>query len=232
MKKVRAIFLMLFISLIGLLGGETTAMQGKGGLGKRSSEAGNAPDREKRSAIESLQDLSMVEKSAERGDLEAAVHVAEYYLFGPEESQDFSKALGFLEKASDHGNLEAIELLAGMYLNGKGVQQDTRIAAQLYERCAMAGHGPCQFNLGIIYKNGGDNLPPHPLLAYYWLYRATLNDGSLGEMIYDAAAFRNEVALQLSHFERMSIVEKIYYPLTDDTEVNEPDSQVETTTEK
>ncbi|MBX9977291.1 MAG: sel1 repeat family protein [Alphaproteobacteria bacterium] len=159
--------------------------------------------------IDSPESLELAEKMAENNDVEAAVRVGEFYLFGHTYYQDHERALQFLTKASKRGNLEAIELMAGMYLNGRGVDQDITRAAKLYGIAAMNGHGPCQFNLGIIYKNGGEGFQRNPKLAYYWLYKAALNEKSLGDMIYDAASFRNDVANLLTQEERMAIVGQI-----------------------
>ncbi len=159
--------------------------------------------------IESEADLLKAEALAEAHNQEAAVRVGEFYLFGPIHYQDHEKALYFLKKAMKFGNLEAIELIAGMYLNGRGVDQDEVMATRLYEIAASQGHGPSEFNLGIIYKRGGGALKAHPQKAYYWLYRAVLNE-SLDELRYDAALYRNQVGELLSQGERMAILEKIY----------------------
>lgn len=146
---------------------------------------------------------------ASSGYIEACVRVAEIYLFGGKKIQDFEKAKRFLFRAVNASNMEAIEILAGMYLNGRGVPQDEAMSARLYERCAIAGSGPCEFNLGIVYKNGGKNFPPNFVLAYYWLYKASINP-ELGDLRYDAAAYRNEVGASLDQKTRMHIFERIY----------------------
>lgn len=154
--------------------------------------------------------LEEAEKMADNNDTEAAVRVGEFYLFGPHHYQDYNRALQLLKKASSRGNLEAIELMAGMYLNGRGVDQDITMAARLYEVAAVQGHGPSQFNIGIIYRNGGEGVQKNPKLAYYWLYKATINQESLGDVTYDAASFRNDVAGLLTHEERMTIVDQVH----------------------
>lgn len=166
--------------------------------------------------IQNLQDLSRVEDMAMRGNDEAAVRVGEFYLFGPEQYQDTDKALEFLRRAYHKYNMEAVEIMAGVYLNGRGVPPDPIRAERLYKVCAGRTHGPCQANLGLMYKNGVEGvdgkrgISKDPKKAYFWLHKAATNPG-LGALIYDAAKWRNQVAYALSEKTRREIQDRVRY---------------------
>jgi len=160
--------------------------------------------------ITDIKSLEAVQTLADKGDDDAATLISEMFLFGPDNMRNSDYALKYLRRASNRGHLEATELLAGMYLNANGVDKDVTRAARLYESCAVRGSGPCQFNLGIIYKNGGEDFPRNPEKAYYWLYKASLNEKTLDAVIYDAAHYRNQVGAELTQEQRMRVFEKIY----------------------
>jgi hypothetical protein len=107
-----------------------------------------------------------------------------------------------------HNLPEAFELYAGIYLNGLGVEKNPEVAFKNYEICAKSGFGPCQFNLGILYKNG-EGTPVNNKEAYRWLYKAFLNPTHLGNMIYEAAKYRNQVLPMLTDSERQEVIDSL-----------------------
>ena len=160
--------------------------------------------------INDIQTLEELQALADKGNSDAAARVGDAFLFGPDNIRHTGYALYYLKRASARGHLEATEILAGMYLNGNGVDKNAPMAARLYETCSVRGYGPCQFNLGIMYKNGDDNFPKDPEKAYYWLYKASLNEKTLDAVVYDAAHYRNEIGAELTQEQRMRVFDKIY----------------------
>lgn len=160
--------------------------------------------------IQDVQSLERVEELARNGDIEACVRTAEFYLYGPVNLQDTEKAFVYLKKAYQRHNLEAIELMAGAYLNGHGTKKDPVRAERFYLIGAQAGHGPCQFNLGILYKNGDDGVQRNPEQAYFWLHKAATNP-NLGPLMVDAAKYRNEVALEIDAKKREAMIDEVRY---------------------
>ena len=160
--------------------------------------------------IKDVQSLERVEELARNGDITACVRTAEFYLFGPYNLQDTQKALVYLRKAYQRYNLEAIEIMAGVYLNGRGIDKDTKMAERLYLVGAQAGNGPCQFNLGILYKNGDPDVPQNFEKAYFWLHKAATNP-SLGPLMVDAATYRNEIALHIDPKVREKMIDEVRY---------------------
>ena len=157
--------------------------------------------------LEWTEEFQKMHTQAAHKNADAMIALAEFYLFGPPPFQHHVSAYPILHELVERGNHEAMEILAGMYLNGRGVEQDGIKAIALYERGAVLGHGPCQFNAGALYKDGEGGVLKNPEKAYYWLSKAAFNP-DLENMRYDAASLRNDVPL--SSKERTQIIQKIY----------------------
>lgn len=78
-------------------------------------------------------------RRAAKGDVKAALTLANMYSSGYGVAQDLAKAASYLQRASDSGSAEAMSALASRYRNGDGVRQDFAKARALAEGAAQAG---------------------------------------------------------------------------------------------
>jgi hypothetical protein len=76
------------------------------------------------------------------------------------------------ERAAHFGDGEAARNLGHLYRQGLGVEQDTAIAVAWYQVAADAGVASAQYNLGMVYLNGGPNFTPDRPAALHWLTQA------------------------------------------------------------
>ncbi len=113
------------------------------------------------------------------------------YLEGYTDIKDARLANYYFSKASALGFLPAMKSLADSYLSGDGVEKNEQTAFLIYEKAAMDGYGPAQFNTGIMLKNG-QGTPVSVKKAYQFLDLAAHNL-DLGDMREDAAYYRDHL---------------------------------------
>ncbi|MDO8606901.1 MAG: SPOR domain-containing protein [Phaeospirillum sp.] len=76
------------------------------------------------------------------------------------------------ERAAHFGDAEAARNLGHLYRQGLGVEQDTAIAVAWYQVAADAGVASAQYNLGMVYLNGGPNFAIDRPAGLRWLTQA------------------------------------------------------------
>jgi len=84
----------------------------------------------------------------------------------------YQEAATYWTKAAEFGDGEAARNLGHLYRQGLGVEPDAAIAVGWYQVAADAGIPSAQYNLGMVYLHGGNNVAKDRLAALYWLSKA------------------------------------------------------------
>lgn len=116
--------------------------------------------------------------NAVNGDASAQTKIGKLYLRGEEVDLDYSQALDWFKKAAEpkvaeQGNAEAQNALGEMYLEGLGMPYDYGQAFNWFQMSANQNHAVAQYNLGLMYLFGVDNVvEKKPTQAVEWLSKA------------------------------------------------------------
>jgi hypothetical protein len=124
-----------------------------------------------------------VKARADKGDADAQLSVASYYMTGMGVTKDPVKAFKYIRKAAEGGSARAQCLLGLAYSNGDGVKIDKFEAARWLRRSADQGLAEAQFDLGMCYANG-DGVPKDPVQAAELYRKAAVQDllDAVGEL--------------------------------------------------
>lgn len=107
-----------------------------------------------------------VAEKAEKGDVDAACKLAEFFATGNGTRKDGSKATMWYKKSADAGHVPAMKRLADMYNAGSDVLKDTQAASVFRRKAAdagdieslmilgSAGDVPAMMKLGNMYAKG------------------------------------------------------------------------------
>ncbi|WP_254432530.1 SPOR domain-containing protein [Magnetospirillum sp. SS-4] len=76
------------------------------------------------------------------------------------------------ERAAHFGDMDAARNLGHLYRQGLGVERDSHAALAWYRMAADADMPAAQYNLGMLYLNGGPDLPADRDQGLVWLTRA------------------------------------------------------------
>lgn len=87
-------------------------------------------------------------------------------------SARYGEAATHWGRAAEFGDVEAARNLGHLYRQGLGVEQDAALALAWYQVAADAGLSSAQYNLGMLYLNGGNNVAKDRLAGLLWLNRA------------------------------------------------------------
>ena len=100
------------------------------------------------------QDVAIVEKYAQSGDVKAQTVLGMTYALGKATSQNDIEAAKWYRKAADKGFTIAQYELGIAYDNGKGLKKNYTEAAKWYRKAAEQGFIEAQTNLGYAYQQG------------------------------------------------------------------------------
>ena len=98
--------------------------------------------------------MSLYEKSALVGNVEAQYNLGRCYEFGYDGKIDISQAIEWYKKAANQNNMYAQYRLGVCYEEGSGVEEDIFEAVEWYKKSAEQGHEVAQHSLGECYKEG------------------------------------------------------------------------------
>lgn len=104
-------------------------------------------------------------------------------------SGHIEEAIKLYEKAGFYGHPSGYRTLGDIYIKGLGgVQRDVMKAVEYYERGAEDEIDECALSLGIIFKDGADDLSLNMELAYKWIREAALQNtykagNALGQLL-------------------------------------------------
>jgi len=111
--------------------------------------------------------------AAEKGYLDAQVHLGRLYYFGgPGFEKDYDQAAFWLKKAASRNQMWAQNTLGAMYETGQGVAVDRVKACELFRKAAEQGDARAQANIGRMYMTGS-GIERDLVQAYRWLRLGT-----------------------------------------------------------
>lgn len=113
-------------------------------------------------------------RAAELGDLNSMVKLAELYKDRHSEVFDSLKSMQWYERAAAADDPLALYNLGLLHEYGDHSDPDSLKAAGCYLKAAEQGFAEAQFKLGTWYLNG-KVFEQNPLLAYVWLWLASVN---------------------------------------------------------
>ncbi|GAF59423.1 hypothetical protein JCM18902_2280 [Psychrobacter sp. JCM 18902] len=135
-------------------------------------------------------DFKSIQASAESGDVNAQLELAERYEaleksnrkvvnFEPQElyyegkavDENAKEALSWYLKAANQGNAVAQAKVGGIYHDGRYVKLDYSKAFEWYQKAIKENVAEAQFGLGLIYAYGNE-VPKDPEKSQYWLTKA------------------------------------------------------------
>lgn len=93
--------------------------------------------------------LAELEASAEAGNLDAQLELAERYAAGEGVELDLERSAVWFERAAAAGDEGAQYELGWLYANGLGVERDLEAATRWYEAAALSGNAEAQYQLGF-----------------------------------------------------------------------------------
>jgi TPR repeat protein len=76
------------------------------------------------------------------------------------------------QRAAELGDGEAARNLGHLYRQGLGVDQDVAAAVKWYQIASAVGVPSAEYNLGMVYLNGGPNFATDRTKALYWLTKS------------------------------------------------------------
>lgn len=135
--------------------------------------------------------MSVLQKKAEQGDINAQAILGFMYYKGNDVEQDYREAYQWFKKAAEQGSAFAQLGLGTMYSAGVGVAQDDAQATKWYRKAAEQGSVGCQYRLGTMYAEG-KGVEQCNVQAYKWLSLAAMKG------ITQAATLRDRLAKEMT----------------------------------
>ncbi|MGN1457654.1 MAG: tetratricopeptide repeat protein [Acutalibacteraceae bacterium] len=125
-----------------------------------------------------MDNLAKKIKSADEGNIDAMVEVADYILWEdetvPVEPEMFEKAVNYLKKAIEAGNTQAMISYGAVFYNGRGVPQDFNTAVHWYKEAADRGNIWAIGHMGYMYYYGRGDLEVNMEKAYEYFSKAAM----------------------------------------------------------
>ena len=122
---------------------------------------------------EHYEELKLIEKAAELGDIRGLCVMARAYIRGYLVEKDEEKAMAYLEKAYEEGErFDAPRLIAEIYRN----HAEARKAVEYYKIAAEHGNVSAMLGLMDIYEKGLGDIEPNPSKATYYRFLAGVDD--------------------------------------------------------
>lgn len=116
-------------------------------------------------------DLAAVSAAAQRGEAQAQLALARYYLQGPASERHPAQGLEWLRSAARAGNAEAQDSLASYLYLGEIAPKDLGQSAALYRQAAEKGLASAQYMLGAMLTSG-DGVKKDEAAGIDWLAKA------------------------------------------------------------
>ncbi|MCI4592304.1 2OG-Fe(II) oxygenase [Sphingobium sp. BYY-5] len=96
--------------------------------------------------------IAIIRKSAERGDADALMTLAQWYLIGQPLPRDLKEARRFLHRAVREGNADAALMEVALTANGAGSRADWRAGLELLEAAAARYGGVAAQHLALLLR--------------------------------------------------------------------------------
>ena len=120
--------------------------------------------------------------TAEFGNTNAQIKVAEAYLFDPKVERDYTKAYRLAWSAAATHDMRGEAILGYLYENGDSVPLDKAEAARWYRLAAEQGHVYSEIKISLMYLHG-DGIPKNEDLAARWAKRAAEHGNAYGQAV-------------------------------------------------
>lgn len=131
------------------------------------------------------------------------------YLNGKGIEKDEATGVALILKAADEfDNADAQFTLAQLYDNGIGVKEDHTLAIRWARRAAEQGHAIAQYNMGVCYESGAENVGKDEREAARWYAKAACqghldSQFNLGEMYRIGRGVKKDV-VQAARFYKLA----------------------------
>jgi TPR repeat protein len=124
-----------------------------------------------KSGLASRQELTLLRRAAEQGNVEAQWQLGLLYASGEGLDLNFVEAASWIERAAEQGFVRAQSVLAWLYANGLGVEHDDGKAGYWYRRAAEQGSAKDQYMVATMYRFGryGVGRDPAAMIQWYQL---------------------------------------------------------------
>ena len=126
------------------------------------------------------EDVENLRISAEAGNTQAMIYLADCYRHGWGIEQDLTAAFEWFLRAAETGDATAMAAVGNCYAAGEGVEADEAQMAEWYLKSADAGNPEGMLDIGICYENGTGVEQNEALALEYYLKSA--EQGSLLSM--------------------------------------------------
>ncbi|MGB1111279.1 MAG: tetratricopeptide repeat protein, partial [Gammaproteobacteria bacterium] len=136
----------------------------------------------------SPQELTLLQRAAEGGNVEAQWQLGLLYASGQGMPLDYVTAARWIQSAAEQGFTRAQSVLAWLFANGLGVDQDDAAAGRWYLAAAEQGVAKDQFMVATMYRFGRYGVEVDKERMLFW-YQAAANQGhtpsqfALGKML-------------------------------------------------
>jgi uncharacterized protein len=117
------------------------------------------------------QEIAILKKRAESGDVRAQVELGTAYAEGNSVVEDDVEAIKWFRRAAEKRDAAGEYSLGEMYLSGRGVNTDLAEAVKWMRRAAEDGDARGQFNLAAMYVQG-QGVPKDEAEAARWMRKA------------------------------------------------------------
>ena len=98
--------------------------------------------------------IKMLNLAHEKGDVEAAYYLGQFYANGYLVEKDMAKAFEWFKQAAENGYSDGINNLALCYMYGRGTEKNYEEAVEWLEKAVEADHAEAYYNLGYCYYHG------------------------------------------------------------------------------
>ena len=140
-------------------------------------------------------ELAFLKESAEAGNVDAMMLLADCYRNGWGTETDLAAAFDWFHKAAEQENTQGMVAVANCYLNGQGVESDPAQVFAWNMRAAELGDASGMVNVASCYEDGF-GVEPDAVQAYTWYARAAETGYDLG-MYHLARCYRSGIGTEI-----------------------------------
>ena len=152
-------------------------------------------------------ELAFLQASAEEGNVDAMLLLADCYQKGWGTEEDPAAAFGWFRRAAEKGDTSGMVGLANCYMDGSGVEEDPQQTFDWNMKAAEAGDAYAMTNVAACFEDGfGTGQDAQK--AFEWYQRAALAGSDLG-MYNLARCYRSGIGVQADPSQAFSWMKKL-----------------------
>lgn len=153
------------------------------------------------------EELAFLQASAEAGNVDAMLLLADCYQKGMGTDPNAGAAFSWFQRAAEAGNTQGMIAVANCYLNGAAVAENPQEVFAWNLRAAQAGDASGMVNIASCYEDGfGVQQDSHQ--AFSWYQRAAENGSALG-MYHLARCYRSGIGTETDPTQAFFWMEKL-----------------------